>query len=128
MLNVNSPGRTVDLISNNLIVSSFTCEMEKIIKRLTEESTDAFTSHQLRLEKKKEKFWRYKRRLFLVKYFAWRILCLLERFYDYIIAKYRGKFSCDWKEKNGKEKFYNERSLPINFNRFKFIHHLSQNI
>lgn len=125
LLNVNSP---VDLISNNLIVSSFTCEMEKIIKRLTEESTDAFTHTNCVWKKKKEKFWRYKRRLFLVKYFAWRILCLLERFYDYIIAKYRGKFSCDWKEKNGKEKFYNERSLPINFNRFKFIHHLSQNI
>lgn len=129
LLNVNSPGRIVGLISNNLIVSSFTCEIEKIIKRLTFRGRYwCFYLTPIALGKKKEKFWRYKRRLFLVKYFAWRILCLLERFYDYIIAKYRGKFSCDWKEKNGKEKFYNERSLPINFNRFKFIHHLSQNI
>lgn len=54
MLNVNSPGRTVDLISNNLIVSSFTCEMEKIIKRLTEESTDAFTHTNCVWKKKKK--------------------------------------------------------------------------
>lgn len=105
LLNVNTPGGTVGLISNNLIVTVLHGENNKKIN-VRRKVPVCFYLTPIALGKrgKKEKFWRYERRLFLVKYFAWRILCLLERFYDYIIAKYRGKFSCDWERKKWKRK------------------------